>query len=109
MWYVLQADKQASLITGFNKSLSKEEYLRKIASGDLMEVLNQEKVTKGDVFFLPAGRLVRIVFWIRFIPYILLSIKDFVNHSSVASVVTPYKSYTMVNTCKVILVKLAGR
>ena len=57
MWYVLQADKQASLITGFNKSLSKEEYLRKIASGDLMEVLNQEKVTKGDVFFLPAGRI----------------------------------------------------
>ena len=42
-----QADKQASLITGFNKSLSKEEYLRKIASGDLMEVLNQKRLPKG--------------------------------------------------------------
>ena len=57
MWYVLQADKQASLITGFNKHVSREEYLRKLASGDLMEVLNQEQVAKGDVFFLPAGRI----------------------------------------------------
>ena len=57
MWYVLQADKQACLITGFNKSVSREEYLRKLASGDLMEILNQEKVAKGDVFFLPAGRI----------------------------------------------------
>lgn len=57
MWYVLQADKQASLITGFNKHVSREEYLRKLSSGDLMEVLNQEQVAKGDVFFLPAGRI----------------------------------------------------
>lgn len=57
MWYVLQADKQASLITGFNKHVSREEYLRKLSSGNLMEVLNQEQVAKGDVFFLPAGRI----------------------------------------------------
>ncbi len=57
MWYVLQADKQASLITGFNKSVSREEYLIKLASGNLMEVLNKEHVAKGDVFFLPAGRI----------------------------------------------------
>ena len=40
MWYVLQADKEACLITGFNKYVSREEYLRKLASGDLMELLN---------------------------------------------------------------------
>ncbi len=57
MWYVLQADKQANLITGFKKSMSREAYLRKLASGDLIEVLNQEQVAAGDVFFLPAGRI----------------------------------------------------
>lgn len=45
------------------------------------------------VFFLPAGRLVRIVDWIRFIPYILLSIKDFVNLAGVTSVVVPTESH----------------
>ena len=57
MWYVLQADQQASLITGFNQPMSKEAYLEKLKSGNLMEILNEEKVAKGDVFFLPAGRI----------------------------------------------------
>jgi|TARA_B110000046_G_scaffold162633_1_gene177042 mannose-6-phosphate isomerase len=57
MWYVLQADKQASLITGFNQPMSQEAYLEKFESGNLMEILNQESVVQGDVFFLPAGRI----------------------------------------------------
>ena len=57
MWYVLQADPQASLITGFNRPMSQGEYLKKFESGNLMEILNQEQVAKGDVFFLPAGRI----------------------------------------------------
>jgi len=35
------------------------------------------------VFFLFAGRLVRIVFWIRFINYILLSVEYFVNQPGI--------------------------
>jgi len=57
MWYVLQADAQASLITGFNQPMSQEVYLEKFESENLMEILNQEQVAKGDVFFLPAGRI----------------------------------------------------
>ena len=57
MWYVLQADPKASLITGFNRPMSQGEYLEKFESGNLMEILNQEQVAKGDVFFLPAGRI----------------------------------------------------
>ena len=57
MWYVLQADSKASLITGFNRPMSQGEYLKKFESGNLMEILNQEQVAKGDVFFLPAGRI----------------------------------------------------
>lgn len=57
MWYVLQADKQASLITGFNRPLSREEYISFSEDGRLTEILNREEVKGGDVFFIPAGRV----------------------------------------------------
>ena len=57
MWYVLQADKGASLISGFNQTVTKEEYLAKFKEGKLMDILNREQVSDGDVFFLPAGRV----------------------------------------------------
>jgi mannose-6-phosphate isomerase len=55
MWYVIQADEGAQLITGFNRLISKEEYVKIFNSGRLEEVLRYEKVKAGDVFFIPAG------------------------------------------------------
>ncbi len=57
MWYVVDADKGASLISGFCKPTHKEEYLSHFNSGKLMDLLNREPVQKDDVFFLPAGRV----------------------------------------------------
>ncbi len=57
MWYIIQADPGAKLISGFNRSLDKETYLSYFNSGRIMEILNQEEVDAGDVFFLPAGRV----------------------------------------------------
>lgn len=57
MWYVIDADKGATLIAGFNKELNEQEYLNKFNSGNLMDILNKENVEAGDVFFLPAGRV----------------------------------------------------
>ena len=57
MWYVLHADKGASLISGFNQTLTKSQYLDYFESGRLDEILNRELVEKDDVFFLPAGRV----------------------------------------------------
>lgn len=57
MWYVFQADKGATLITGFNQPVTKESYLNAFESGELMSILNREQATEGDVFFLPAGRV----------------------------------------------------
>lgn len=57
MWYILQADKGATLIDGFNKDTSKDEYREHLDSGTLTEILNEEEVTSGDVFCLPAGRV----------------------------------------------------
>lgn len=57
MWYVLESDPGAKLISGFNRELSKEEYIDALDSGKLKEILNYENAEKGDVFFMPAGRV----------------------------------------------------
>ena len=56
MWYIVQADDEAELSSGFNRPLTKEQYLENFNDGKLMDLLNIEKVKADDVFFLPAGR-----------------------------------------------------
>lgn len=57
MWYVIQADEGATLISGFNQEVDKDLYLKKFNAGELTDILNKEEVEAGDVFFLPAGRV----------------------------------------------------
>jgi len=57
MWYLMQADEQAELISGFNQQVDQELYLEKLNNGQLKEILNVETVKKGDVFYIPAGRV----------------------------------------------------
>lgn len=57
MWYILDADQGSQLISGFNTELSKEELRDKINTGNLESVLNYENARRGDVFFIPAGRI----------------------------------------------------
>lgn len=57
MWYVLQADPGARLISGFNREMDKEKYLTHFKNGQLEDILNYEEANAGDVFFMPAGRV----------------------------------------------------
>ena len=57
MWYVMQAEAEGDLIVGFNKDTSKEEYVKHLEEKKLLEILNQEKVQQGDVYFIPTGRI----------------------------------------------------
>lgn len=57
MWYILQADDDAQLISGFKKEITPETYQQLLEEKKLSEVLNYEKVEAGDVFFMPAGRI----------------------------------------------------
>ncbi|MBE9584030.1 AraC family ligand binding domain-containing protein [Mucilaginibacter sp. JRF] len=57
MWYVIEADQGATLITGFNQEVNEQVYLEKFTSGHLTDILNREDVTAGDIYFLPAGRV----------------------------------------------------
>ena len=57
MWYIIDAEENAELISGFNQPLSKDKYLEHFNNKRLQEILNYEKVKAGDVFFIPAGRV----------------------------------------------------
>ena len=57
MWYVIKADKEASLYSGFSQQIDKEEYVKRVENNTIMDVLKKYDVSEGDVFFLPAGRV----------------------------------------------------
>lgn len=57
MWYVLQSDQRAEIITGFKKEISKEKYLNALKNNNIKELLNIEISQPGDVFYIPAGRV----------------------------------------------------
>jgi mannose-6-phosphate isomerase len=57
MWYIISADEGSELISGFNKKVNQKVYLDHLKNKKLPEILNFEKVTAGDVFYMPAGRV----------------------------------------------------
>lgn len=57
MWYVVDAKKDAELISGFNHEMNKEHFLHHLKNNELPKILNAEKVKRGDVFYIPAGRV----------------------------------------------------
>lgn len=57
MWYVVSADKDAHLMSGLSREITPEEYAAKVEDNTITEVLHDYRVSAGDVFFLPAGRI----------------------------------------------------
>ncbi|GHT66291.1 mannose-6-phosphate isomerase [Bacteroidia bacterium] len=57
MWYILNAQPNATLISGFSQPLSSEQYANCVKNNTLESVLQKHPVARGDVFFIPAGRV----------------------------------------------------
>lgn len=57
MWYIVDCEPGAELLYGFAHEISKEEFRRRIADNTLLDIVRRVKVSKGDVFFIPAGTL----------------------------------------------------
>ncbi|MFV0344864.1 MAG: type I phosphomannose isomerase catalytic subunit [Bacteroidales bacterium] len=57
MWYVIDAEPGAMLISGFKGEVSKQTYLKAVENEDVESILNFMEVSAGDVFFMPAGRV----------------------------------------------------
>ena len=57
MWYVMEADKDAELIVGFDEKLDKKDYDKYVIDGSILEVMHHENVAEGDTFYIPTGRV----------------------------------------------------
>lgn len=57
MWYVVEADKGAKLRSGFSEEITPKEYKERVLNNTITDVLQEYDIQKGDVFFLPAGRV----------------------------------------------------
>lgn len=55
MWYILDAEENSVLWCGFNKKISRDEFIARIKDNSLVEVLNSIPAKKGDVIFIPPG------------------------------------------------------
>lgn len=57
MWYIVQGDNDANLVVGFNQEMSRESYMKHVQNSSITDVLNVVNVKKGDVFYIPTGRI----------------------------------------------------
>ena len=57
MWYVIDAKPDAAIYVGFNKEVTKDEFIERTKNGTLLDVMNVETAKPNDVFYLPAGRI----------------------------------------------------
>lgn len=56
-WYILDADKDAKIIDGFNRDTTERELLQSIQDGTLENLLKYQNVKSGEFYFIPAGRV----------------------------------------------------
>ena len=54
MWYIIGAEENAEIISGFNQQTDINKFNSALKSGKIEELLNSEKVSPGDVFYIPA-------------------------------------------------------
>lgn len=57
MWYIVDCGPDAFLYYGFEKELSREEFVQHIQNQTLQDVLHKVYVKKGDVLFIEAGTI----------------------------------------------------
>jgi mannose-6-phosphate isomerase len=57
MWVALDDEDNPRIISGFNQDTDKETFLKMLNNNTLTQLFNFEQVKKGDVFFVPAGRV----------------------------------------------------
>ncbi|WGD36108.1 type I phosphomannose isomerase catalytic subunit [Olleya sp. YS] len=57
MWFVMQAEKNAELIVGFEEKITPSQFETHLKHDTILNVLHKETVQKGDTFYIPTGRV----------------------------------------------------
>ena len=57
MGYLMDSDKDATLLCGLKKKITPEEYAQMVENDTIVDAIDRYEVKEGDCFFLPAGRI----------------------------------------------------
>ncbi len=57
MWYVVDATPEGRLLVGFDHAMTADTFSSALSGGHLASTLRSHHVKRGDVFFLPPGRV----------------------------------------------------
>lgn len=57
MWYVAEATPEGDLFVGLKRGVTRKEFEKKIGDGSVADCFHRIPVKKGDVMFLPSGRV----------------------------------------------------
>ena len=57
MWYVMNAEKGAKLVSGFSREVTPKEFEESVINNSIEEMLNYVDVKTDDVFFIPARKI----------------------------------------------------
>lgn len=57
MWYVIENEPEAKLISGFKRKTTADEFKKSIETNTVTDLLNYEEAVEGDIFFIPAGQI----------------------------------------------------
>lgn len=57
MWYVIEADSDSLIYSGFKQGIDRVSLLKAIDTDTVPALLNADKVKPGDVFYIPSGRV----------------------------------------------------
>lgn len=57
LWYIAECEENSYIYFGVNRTITKEEFKKRIEENTVLEVLNKVPVKKGDYFLVEAGTL----------------------------------------------------
>ena len=57
VWYIVDAEPGSFLYFGLNRTVTPEEFRRRIADNTILEILNKVEVKPGEVYFIPSGTI----------------------------------------------------
>lgn len=55
MWYILDSEPEATIVTGFSKQTNRTDFEKLVHGPEVLDVLNTIHVEKNEVYFIPAG------------------------------------------------------
>lgn len=57
LWYIIEAENNSKLVSGFNTKMNRLEFKNKVSDGTIESTLYQPNVKAGDAYYIPSGRI----------------------------------------------------